>query len=234
MRTLEEISEKYGTGENLLGGDKCVRHNYCKKYDFHFEQLRDKKFNLLEIGIMEGRSLKSWKDYFPNSKIVGIDIDKNCKHYEEDRIFIEIGDQKNKNFLLDVNNKHGPFDVVIDDGSHIWEDIILSFEVLFPVLNPSGFYVIEDLHTSYKSNFSGNSKISAINYLKNIVDKINLFGKYKSHASGLQFASLKQERVATYNLNKKDCSYDAYSIHFYPSICFIQKENVFLHKKVLI
>lgn len=224
---LEEISKKYGTGKNFSGGDKCTRHNYCEKYDRHFKEIYDKEVKLLEIGILEGRSLKAWKDYFKKGTITGIDINESCLMYKEDRINIEIGNQKDIEFLKKVESKFGPFDIVIDDGSHIWEDIIISFEFLFPLLKGNGIYIIEDLHTSYNNKFSGKSKISAIEYLKLIVDKINVFGKYDEliENPGYKHARQKQKTVLDNKLNKLDCSYDAYSICFYPSICFIQKEK---------
>jgi cephalosporin hydroxylase len=46
----------------------------------------------------------------------------------------------------------GGFDVVIDDGSHADEDILVAFEHLWPLVQPGGFYVIEDLavHTGFQ------------------------------------------------------------------------------------
>jgi len=43
----------------------------------------------------------------------------NCKQYEEDNISIEIGSQEDNVFLLDVMREHGPFDMILDDGSHM-------------------------------------------------------------------------------------------------------------------
>jgi len=41
---------------------------------------------------------------------------------------------------------HGPFDIIIDDASHISPLSIRSFEILFKLLKRGGIYVIEDLH----------------------------------------------------------------------------------------
>lgn len=234
MLYLEEINKKYGM--NILsGGDKCFRHNYCEKYEFYFNSIRKDNLKILEIGVMEGRSVKMWRDYFENSKIIGIDIRPSCSIYQEDRIFIEIGDQQNSNFLLEVNKKHGPFDIIIDDGSHRWLDIITSFKTLFPLLKNGGFYVIEDLHTSYfKKSHSQNSETSPIEYLKKTIDKINMNGQYSDNRGrSYPRATEKQETVLKKKLNEIDCDFDIYSVCFYPSICFIKKEEELNNKKFI-
>lgn len=61
-----------------------------------------------------------WREYLPNAKIVGIDILPSCKAYEkaDDRVHVEIGSQVDAEFLRSVIQKHGPFDMILDDGSH--------------------------------------------------------------------------------------------------------------------
>jgi hypothetical protein len=110
---------------------------------------------ILEIGIggyddpkSGGESLRMWKNYFPNSMIYGIDIvDK--KALEEDRIKIFTGSQDDEFFLNKVVTEAGELDIIIDDGSHINEHVIKSFNILFPALKEGGIYVVEDTHTSY-------------------------------------------------------------------------------------
>ena len=43
------------------------------------------------------------------------------------------------------------FDIILDDGSHSNKDVINSFELLFPLLNDNGLYIVEDT-ICYKSN----------------------------------------------------------------------------------
>ncbi len=43
------------------------------------------------------------------------------------------------------------FDIIIDDGSHMNRDVIKSFELLFPLLNDNGIYIVEDT-ICYKSH----------------------------------------------------------------------------------
>jgi hypothetical protein len=111
-----------------------------------------------------------WSEYFPNAKIVGLDINEECLQHEEGAISVRIGDASNPGFLFDVIHEFGRPLVVLDDGSHRWDHQIQALQVLFPVLRPSGFYVVEDLDTSFAAHlaqapFEGFSAISAFDYL---------------------------------------------------------------------
>ena len=57
---------------NFYNTDKD-KHNYLQAYDKLFYEYRDKKINLLEVGVHEGGSLLLWKDYFSNGTIYGMD-----------------------------------------------------------------------------------------------------------------------------------------------------------------
>ena len=111
--------------------------------------------NLLEIGVggyddpkQGGHSLRMWKDYFPNANIYAIDLyDKSA--LQEPRIHIFQGSQADPDFLKWVAGEIGQLDIVIDDGSHVNEHVIVSFQTLFPLLADNGIYAIEDLHTAY-------------------------------------------------------------------------------------
>ena len=66
--SLKEIGKKYPTNKNDYG--------FLDIYEKYFEPLREKKLNILEIGVDKGDSLRLWKEYFFNSKIWGLDIEK--------------------------------------------------------------------------------------------------------------------------------------------------------------
>ena len=60
-------------------------------------------------------------------------------------------------FLTSVVDEIGPLDIIIDDGSHLNEHVIRTFEILFPLLNEGGIYAVEDLQTSYWPDHGGSS-----------------------------------------------------------------------------
>ena len=74
---------------------------------------RFEKLNILEIGVAEGHGLRALKTYFPNSKIVGVDIVRECKKNEEENIEVIVGSQVDPNILNIL--KERKFDLIIDD-----------------------------------------------------------------------------------------------------------------------
>ncbi len=136
---LDRLGIGLGTDKGSIGND------YLTHYDHHFSALRDSTFNLLEIGVASGASLKMWESYFSNAKIIGLDIDERCRRFATDRTSIEIGSQADPGFLDTVGARYRPF-IIIDDGSHLAAHNMLTFGALFGHLRAGGFYVIEDIH----------------------------------------------------------------------------------------
>lgn len=100
--------------------------------------------HMLEIGINEGRSLRMWRDFFGNAKIYGLDIRPETL-IKEDRIRTWIVDQNDPVGLKEwADERECLFDIIIDDGSHIYDHQVRSLHVLLPYLKPHGVYVIED------------------------------------------------------------------------------------------
>lgn len=122
--------------------------NYLHHYESHFESLRDRPVNLLEIGVNDGCSLRLWRDYFPKGQIHGLDINPKCVDHCAERIDVLWGDQGDSR-VLEIVAMHGPFDIIIDDGSHYVPHILMAFSFLWPHVKPGGFYVMEDMRISY-------------------------------------------------------------------------------------
>jgi len=145
MNTFKNVFNKYKT-------DKSSCHNYHVPYHENLDKYKDKEINLLEIGIRDCCSLRSWKELFPKAHIYGMDISPECKLFENEGFKIVIGDQ---NKIEDLNSFGNiQFDVIIDDGSHFNKHIIKSFKHLFfKNLKPGGIYFIEDLGCSYIKDY---------------------------------------------------------------------------------
>jgi hypothetical protein len=219
MSVLDEIAKKYGT-------DKSSEvHNFCVKYEKYLPFKRDEKLRILEIGILDGKSLKMWKEYFFNSHIVGIDINPECKQYEEERISVEIGSQIDGDFLLRLSQQYGPFDMILDDGSHLNEHVIFSFEHLFSFLKSQGVYIVEDMVTSYWPWYGGgllNSK-SSVEYFKKLCDDVSFKGiEYLENQKEVWWR--KESNLIPYSeKTQPDCRTDIESINFLNSIILITK-----------
>ena len=168
----------------IHGTDKWNLHWYTQHYAKHFYHLKDKKMNMLEIGVggddnplKGGNSLRMWKSYFSKAKIFAIDIIDKSVH-EEYRIKIFKGDQSDEKFLKDVISKIGEVELIIDDGSHLNEHVIATFKILFPLLKKGGIYVVEDTQTSYWDDFGGdntnfNNPKNMLTFFKSLTDSLN-------------------------------------------------------------
>jgi hypothetical protein len=218
MSTLDRLAKSYGT-------DKSSEiHNYCVKYEKYLPFNRYDKLNILEIGILDGKSLKTWKDYFYRSNILGIDINPDCKKYEEPRISVEIGSQDDGKFLSRTWQQYGPFDIILDDGSHMNEHVIYSFEHLFNSVKSGGIYIVEDCGTSYWSDWNGGylKSNSMIEYFKKLADDVNFRGLMTD--SFWNVHSRKEDTLIDQsNRVQPDCRTDIESITFLNGIIIITK-----------
>jgi cephalosporin hydroxylase len=113
--------------------------HYFDVYERHFAKYVGKSPRVLELGVDHGGSLQMWKAYFgPGAVIVGVDIN-TLSMFEEDQIVTIAADQTDKDLA-----QLGPFDIVIDDGSHYLAHQLESIRHLWP--ETTGVYLIEDCH----------------------------------------------------------------------------------------
>jgi hypothetical protein len=166
------------------GTDKWGVHWYASHYDRHLRARRSDVRRVLELGVggydrpdAGGASLRMWKDYFPEATVVGVDLHDKSALCEE-RILTVRGDQSDLEFLARVGRTHGPFDLVVDDGSHHSADVIGSFATLFPFVVDDGTYAIEDLQAGYWPEFGGSSTdtsspTTSVGFVKSLVDALN-------------------------------------------------------------
>jgi len=172
---LSVIALKHGT-------DKAADHWYTPHYHRRFSSLRDEPITLLEIGIggyedenAGGESLFMWRDYFPKATIIGLDI--NDKNFPvDDNMHLEQGSQSDPRVLHHLGKTYGPFDIIVDDGSHQVDDIMQSWVVLWEYLADGGWYCIEDLQTAYWEGYGGSSVRTGdttIGFLQGLIDRIH-------------------------------------------------------------
>ncbi len=212
---LDEIAIKHGTDKSSAG------HDYMASYYRYFAPWRERSIKILEIGINQGYSLRTWHEFFPNAEIFAIDINPACRALEGGRVHVFIGDQEDVTFLRSVAAAAGgSFDVVIDDGGHFVKQQITSFNTLLPHVVPGGIYVIEDLHTSYWPSFGGgpNKPDTAVEFLKGLVDVVNRHGRKGNGSSPA--AWLQADRAEPESPAK-----EIESIEFCRSMCFVVKKG---------
>jgi hypothetical protein len=184
--------------------------NYFSVYDELLLKYVNKKITFVEIGVLDGGSLKMWKNFFGNNaRIIGVDLNPNAKKFMEKGIEIYIGDQSKKEFWKGFFNKVGKVDIILDDGGHTNEQLICTTINCVPKIKNRGMLIIEDTHTSYLKEFGNPSKYSFINFSKKIVDDINFrfpkIGSYKFSLNKFVYSIQYYEGITVFNINKNLC-----------------------------
>lgn len=123
----------------------CIGHDYLRHYEILFKSFRTEKFSLLELGCLNGDSLRLWEEYFPEAEIYGVDIDEKTAKNTRGRIHVVIGDATSQETYGKIKSLIENAFIIIDDASHAWSDQRISFELFWDMLSPGGFYVVEDL-----------------------------------------------------------------------------------------
>lgn len=172
LPTLRRIFDEH----KRFGSDKWT--SYFETYENHFSRCRKQPITLLEIGIQNGGSLEIWGKFFPNAtRILGCDIEEKCRdlRFEDLRIEVFVGDANSPAIYDRLITDTPSFDIIVDDGSHVVEDVIRSFALYFPKVKPGGVYAIEDLHTSYWPQYGGGTDLtlSSMGFLKLLADVAN-------------------------------------------------------------
>ena len=138
-------------------------HDYCDEYDIFLNKYRDKKVNVLELGVFRGNSIKMWLEYFYKGNVYGVDIENREVGITDDRYKFICGDSTDEKLHKKLDDIE--FDIVIDDASHMYKHQIYAFERIFPKLKSGSLYIVED---------SGD--INFIEYTKRLIDDVNYNG----------------------------------------------------------
>ena len=79
MKQLSEILERHQS-------DKATHHSYGPLYNTLLTPYRANAKNVLELGILEGCSIRAWREFFAGATIHGIDNDPSKLIHGEERI----------------------------------------------------------------------------------------------------------------------------------------------------
>jgi len=142
-KSLTELADVFGSDKGSL------KHNYTVHYESTLGHLANKEnVEICEIGVACGASLKMWATWLPSAKITGVDIRPECKSLCSDYSNIRIVIINPVEHRLDCE-----FDVIVDDGSHVSKDILMTFSKNFSLVKPGGYYIIEDLVCTYSESY---------------------------------------------------------------------------------
>lgn len=191
MRKLTTLGQRHGT-------DKATYHYFTEVYDDIFSLYKNPR--ILEIGVANYASIATYLDYFENPYIVGMDIFDKSVYVNDKWKFIQ-GDQSNIDDLSRCVDGEELFDIVIEDGGHMMKQQQISFGYLINYIKPGGYYILEDLHTSFRVDYrDADCQFTSYEMLKNIENNILPFSNYVP--ADYQKSIL--EKIDTINIFAKD------------------------------
>lgn len=171
--TINELSS-LGNASNRELGNIFQKYGSDKKtheYDYLYQKIIDSNADItlvVEIGIgsnnievmsnmsqygSPGASLKSFRDYLENSRIIGLEYDKSVL-FSDDRIETFYYDQNSDSSVSEMATKlEKKVDLLIDDGLHSVIANINSIILAESVLKKGGYLVIEDIGSDTLNSF---------------------------------------------------------------------------------
>jgi len=169
--------------------------HYFDIYERYFSIFRGKKqIKMLEIGVASGGSQLLWHEYFGEGlELHGLDINTKCSDFHNPPLYhVHIGSQDDVELLRRIVERHGPFDIILDDGSHVSKHMIASFHALYASVRAGGVYIVEDTMTNYFSTdphgpFAAEGRGKAGTFMelaKELVDDLNLHNSNMVGATG--------------------------------------------------
>jgi len=160
---LAASAGEFMTRAKAAGTDKIFAdHNYSLEYHRFLDPIPKNQTGMfLEIGLGctmnygAGASAKIWPKMFPHLAIHFIELNRKCTEKWDAAIKgdgvaqVHVGSQADVNLLSGcaavAAQTPGGLRMVMDDGSHEGDHIEASFRALFPHVQSSGLYFVEDI-----------------------------------------------------------------------------------------
>jgi hypothetical protein len=136
--------------------DKNTTHFYLQLYESLLHWRRTTANHVLEIGIgpsgtKNGGSIRLWHDYFYVAQIYALDIIPRTDIWPElfssDRITVFASTDAYDVDFVKLHLAHVRFDMVLDDGPHTLESMIMFIHLYLPLLSDTGILIIEDVQS---------------------------------------------------------------------------------------
>ena len=192
---LGDLFDKYGS-------DRNSRHSYAGIYNSLINKF--KKIRIIEIGLGSindypyaglnpGGSIRAFREYLPEAKIYGLDIDSDsvAKISEVGFVMDQTNSQSIETAISKLIEIESCFEIIIDDGFHDPHANIRTYLSFYNLLAAEGFYIIEDVHSSLinfyiliAEHLPGEMKIYDLRSERNGIED-NILIVFKKNASTL-------------------------------------------------
>lgn len=146
--SLDSIGLRYKT-------DKASSdHGYLRSYEEFLPVGREEVFTFIEIGVFRGASALMWAEWFPRASIVGLDVKPPKLKSSPKNLELIVGDATADITVKRLEKQFVAPSIVLDDGSHMWDQQRAALQRFWPWLKSGGIYIIEDLQSSYEAGFA--------------------------------------------------------------------------------
>lgn len=148
----------------MTGGDRMYHQAYAEQYSEFMRPYvtSNEAITLIEVGILNGTGLAMWSELFPKGRIIGFDIDLAHTYCNMSRLQ-KLGAFKDRppelyefDQFLDNTERIGMYlggsevDIMIDDGCHYTDAILITMKSMVPYLARNFLYFIEDNRFVYE------------------------------------------------------------------------------------
>lgn len=157
-KTLLELYQNYNSLLDVeYPSDKNSYHTYIEDvYEEYLKPYRNKKINLLEIGVAWSGSIRLWRDYFKYANIFGVDNFSCGDSFRNKSLDLINGEVKKVSiieanaYLKETADNLPEFDIIIDDGPHNLYSQQMAIELYLPKLKSGGIMFIEDIPVDFE------------------------------------------------------------------------------------
>ncbi len=129
--------------ESFFKTDKIFYHGYFPEYVKIAAELGPDA-RVCEIGVYGGESLRMFQSLFPLGTVLGVDIDRAARWPDGTLGIISAQDDPQLPEIISEMHGISLFDLIVEDASHDGKLSRKTFEIMWPQVNPGGFYVLED------------------------------------------------------------------------------------------
>ena len=144
-------------------------HKYSDLYQMLFRPIRNDVRNVTEIGVAAGQSLQVWYRFFPNAHIRGYDTYDISAVPSMQKIVEAMGDRihfvgtdrllqlRPDQLREEMGLVDESMDILIEDAMHTPDQQEAFLNLLWRLVKPGGYYIIEDLRMINDKKASGSS-----------------------------------------------------------------------------
>lgn len=159
------IDTRAGKDRGVSEGNRFILVKSQQCLDFYRNWQGKTPKTIMEVGLFQGGSFVLLDKLFHPERLVGVDIRRGpiqpLEDYRAGKPHIDVyyGRSQDRPGTLTAARKNFPdgIDLVIDDASHLYEQTRATFQMLFPMVRPGGYYVIEDWAWSLRQPYQKES-----------------------------------------------------------------------------